>query len=62
MEERTVTITEEMFAEKAAKATDKIMDRFSDNPKAGMIVMLSTMGFTSELMKELFEEECDGSC
>ena len=61
MEERTVTISEGMFAEKAAKVTDKIMNKFSENPRAKMVMMLSTMQFTAELMKELFEEECDGN-
>ena len=62
MENQTVTISKEMFAEKAAKVANKIMDKFSDNPKVGMLITLSTMTFTADLMGELFKEESDGRC
>lgn len=62
MENQTVTISKEAFREKVAKVTEKIMDRFSDNPKAGMVVMLSNMSFAVDLMDEIFKEESDVRC
>ena len=62
MENQTITISKEEFSEKAAKVTDRFMDKFSDTPKAAMIIMLSTVSFATDLMEELFKEEPDGRC
>lgn len=62
MENQTITISKEEFTEKAAKVTDIFMNKFSDTPKAAMIIMLSTVSFTADLMEELFKEESDARC